>query len=435
MTITSMNIHFHGTNTSPACHSDGVVHAIVNSGKTFKYVLDFPKDEPPGLYWYHPHVHGISAHALQGGASGAILVEGIEKLQPAVLGLKERLLVLRDQNLIDTSGSPPSWDISLNYVPIIYPSYVPATLHMQHGVKELWRVVNAAADTIMELVLKYDGVPQPMVLVGLDGVPIGSQDGTRRGKLLVEKSIRLPPASRAEFIVAAPGYHVKVASLVTNHIAAGPFADIAPLRPLARIVADDKPDALRVIPAVAGPAGPQRFEGLAAAVVTAKRTLYFSERQSTFSKGPPGSEGPPGPDGAELPGWGESGLRFFITVLGQTPTPFNPLAPPAIVTDQGAVEDWTIENHSGENHEFHMHQIHFLILARNGVPVPPSEQQFRDMVEVPYWDGKGPLPSVTVRMDFRGATVGDFVYHCHILDHEDAGMMAIIRVRPPKPAL
>jgi hypothetical protein len=53
---------------------------------------------------------------------------------------------------------------------------------------------------------------------------------------------------------------------------------------------------------------------------------------------------------------------------------------------------------------------------------------------VPYWDGKGDPTSITVKMDFRGPTVGDFVYHCHILDHEDNGMMAIIRVLPRNPS-
>jgi hypothetical protein len=53
-----------------------------------------------------------------------------------------------------------------------------------------------------------------------------------------------------------------------------------------------------------------------------------------------------------------------------------------------------------------------------------------DTIQVPFWDGKGPYPSVKVRMDFRGPDTGDFVYHCHILNHEDNGMMAIIRVNP-----
>lgn len=58
-----------------------------------------------------------------------------------------------------------------------------------------------------------------------------------------------------------------------------------------------------------------------------------------------------------------------------------------------------------------------------------------DTIQVPYWTGSGPYPSVTVRMDFRGPDVGDFVYHCHILGHEDGGMMAIIRVLPKQNAL
>jgi Multicopper oxidase len=124
--------------------------------------------------------------------------------------------------------------------------------------------------------------------------------------------------------------------------------------------------------------------------------------------------------------------HFFITVDGATPEVFNPDNPPAITTTQGSVEDWTIQNRSPEVHEFHIHQIHFLLLAVNGVPVPRAQQQLHDMVQVPYWSGSGPYPSVTVRMDFRGPDIGDFVYHCHILAHEDGGMMAIIRVLPRK---
>jgi len=123
-----------------------------------------------------------------------------------------------------------------------------------------------------------------------------------------------------------------------------------------------------------------------------------------------------------------SPTNFFITVDGQTPTLFSPDNPPAIVTTQGSVEDWTIENRALENHEFHIHQIHFLLLEQNGVPV--HNGQFLDMIQVPYWSGSGPYPSVKVRMDFRGPLIGDFVYHCHILGHEDSGMMAIIRVKP-----
>ena len=142
---------------------------------------------------------------------------------------------------------------------------------------------------------------------------------------------------------------------------------------------------------------------------TTRRKLYFSEVLSD----------PSNPN---------SPTNFYITVDGQTPVLFDPSNPPAIVTRQGAVEDWTIENRSLENHEFHIHQIHFLVLEENGRSV--DKGQYLDTVQVPYWSGTGPYPSVKLRLDFRGPVVGDFVYHCHILGHEDSGMMAIIRVLP-----
>ena len=106
MTLTSVNVHFHGVNTSPKCHSDETIHTLINSGETFKYVVKIPKDEPPGLYWYHPHVHGISSMAVEGGACGAIEVEGIENIQPAVVGLPQRYLILRDMPLIVPPWAP-----------------------------------------------------------------------------------------------------------------------------------------------------------------------------------------------------------------------------------------------------------------------------------------------------------------------------------------
>jgi FtsP/CotA-like multicopper oxidase with cupredoxin domain len=73
---------------------------------------------------------------------------------------------------------------------------------------------------------------------------------------------------------------------------------------------------------------------------------------------------------------------------------FKPLNPPAIITHQGAVEDWTIENQAGENHEFHMHQIHFLVLEQNNqAPIALDQGQFLDMIQVPFWSGTGPFPS------------------------------------------
>jgi FtsP/CotA-like multicopper oxidase with cupredoxin domain len=426
MTLTSVNVHFHGTNTVPQCHSDEVIHTLINSGETFDYVIHIPADEPPGMYWYHPHVHGISSIAVTGGASGAIVVEGIENIQPAVVGLPQRVLMLRDMPLIadrpvainGQEQQAPFWDLSLNYVPVVFPVYRPSIIKMHAGEKEFWRVVNASANSIFDIQLKYDGVQQPLQIVGFDGVPTGSQDGKHQGTIVTQNDILIPPAGRVEFITTAPATSVQQAQLSTIGIDSGPLGDSLPGRPIANIELTQDPLNLRVGYAT-GPANPQRFAGLDKVKATVTRHLYFSE---TFQHAQHG--------GGHARG--AAGVNFFITVKGQQPVKFDPNNPPAITTTQGAVEDWIIQNHAPEVHEFHMHQIHFLLLAVNGVPVAPEQRQFYDTYQVPYWDQIGHYPSIKVRMDFRGPVVGDFVYHCHILQHEDAGMMAIIRVLPKK---
>ena len=411
----SVNVHFHGTNTSPTCHQDEVIRTLINPGETFQYTLQIPADEPPGLYWYHPHVHGISEAAVLGGASGAIVVQGIQNVSPIVGGLRQQVLIIRDNLPISSDPAAPQKDVSLNYVPVYYPEYTPAIIAMDPGSIQLWRVLNASADTIMDLQVLFDGVPQTITIVSLDGVPTGSQDGTQQGTAYRASHVYIPTAGRAEFIVNAPAATVQSAILATLPIDTGPNGDYDPARPLGAIQLNS-PTTLPataaardadVIPFVSKTPPKARFSNLAAVTPTATRSLYFSEVQLD----------PLDPD---------SFIVFYITVAGQPPTSFDPNNPPAIVTTQGAVEDWTIENHSLENHEFHMHQIHFLVMAQNGVPV--ENPQFVDTVNVPYWPGSGPYPSVTVRMDFRGAVVGDFVYHCHILAHEDGGMMATIQV-------
>ena len=412
MSPTSVNMHFHGTNTPPVCHQDEVIRTLINAGETFEYDLKIPGDEPPGLYWYHPHVHGIAEAAVQGGASGAIIVEGIQNVNPAVAGLTEQLLIVRDNNV---PGSPtgenvPSWDLSVNYIPVAYPLYTPAVITMKPGERQFWRVLNASADTILDLQLQYDGVAQSLAIVALDGVPTGSQDGTTQGQSIAANHVSIPPAGRAEFIVTGPAATVAVATLKTLAIDTGPTGDSDPVRPLLKIQVNTSgtPQG-RVIPAVSAPPPPARFENLANVTPTAKRKIYFSE---VFLN----------PDDFD------DGAIFFVTVDGQAPAAFDPNNPPAIVTTQGSVEDWTIENRAQEIHAFHIHQIHFLVMAQNGVAL--ANPQFLDTVSVPYWTGTGPYPSITVRMDFRGPVVGDFVYHCHLLGHEDGGMMATIRVNP-----
>ncbi|MGH9830569.1 MAG: multicopper oxidase domain-containing protein, partial [Blastocatellia bacterium] len=285
---------------------------------------------------------------------------------------------------------------------------------MKPGEKQLWRVANATADSILDMAVQFNGVNQPLGEVALDGVPTGSQDGTQRGKTVTKTDILIPTAGRAEFIVTAPTDPTVNAQLVTLAINTGPAGDSDPFRPLGQIqISRHAQEPPLTVQDSKVKIGKQRWEPASTCTPTVQRTLYFSEVISD----------PTNP---------LSPTNFFITVDGATPVVFEPTNPPAITTTQGSCEEWTIQNRATENHEFHMHQIHFLLEQKNGVNVPSDDAQFLDMVQLPFWDGvSSTFPSVKVKMSFEGMDIGDFVYHCHILGHEDNGMMAIIRVLPP----
>jgi len=428
MNSSSTNIHYHGTNTSPTCHSDEVIKTLINSGETFQYNVAFPSNEPPGLYWYHPHVHGIAEHAVQGGAAGAIVVDGISNVQPAVSGLDQRILIVRDLNVPGNpspGGNVPAWDVTLNYVPITSPtdpnsnSFVPAILHMEPGQKEFWRVSNSCSDTILDLQYVFDGVPQPMQVVAVDGVAVNSQDGTQPGHTIPVKHFLMPPAGRVEVIVSPPPASVHLAQLLTLGINTGPDGDNDPQRPLATIKLASSNSSSAALSATsdqqaemftAQSTSQQRFAGLGSAPIAVQRTVFFDEIQPT---------------------------QFFMVVEGKPEHLFDPNAPPDIVATQGTVEEWTVQNRTRENHEFHFHQLHFLVESQNNFELSGSRQapaitgQYLDMIQVPFWDQNPnhPYPSVKLRIDFRGPDIGDFVFHCHILGHEDLGMMNIIRVQ------
>ena len=102
MSAVSTNLHFHGLTIPPVCHQDDVMKTSVQPGEgVFDYRFRIPQNQPPGLYWYHPHIHGFGKDQLLGGASGALIVEGIERVKTAAAGLPERVFIIRDQNLIN----------------------------------------------------------------------------------------------------------------------------------------------------------------------------------------------------------------------------------------------------------------------------------------------------------------------------------------------
>jgi FtsP/CotA-like multicopper oxidase with cupredoxin domain len=98
VTQNSTNLHFHGLNIPPVCHQDDVINTLIPAtDPPFQYSIQIPSNEPPGLYWYHPHPHGFTTNQVNGGASGALIVSGIENVKPQVAGLTEQVLIIRQQ--------------------------------------------------------------------------------------------------------------------------------------------------------------------------------------------------------------------------------------------------------------------------------------------------------------------------------------------------
>jgi FtsP/CotA-like multicopper oxidase with cupredoxin domain len=437
MTPTSTNLHFHGMTMAPTCHQDEVLKTSIQpEDPPFEYRFRIPQNEPPGLYWYHPHIHGFSSKQVTGGASGALIVEGIERAIPEAAGLAERVFVIRDPTLLNPDAPPsasepvvpkpmldpdgevannntgfgkPARDLSINFVPAPYPDYLPAKITMKPKERQLWRVLNAGAITYLHLTLLYDKVPQDLGVVAIDGVPVNWGDAAAAHVKKVDHLV-LPPGSRAEFIIEGPPSGTQ-GLLITRSVNTGQDGENDPNRALATVEASPAaPEPHSRLPEHSVPLQSAALPWIGSVAPVRTRKLFFSERRSD----------PANPMSPTL---------FFITVDGETPAVFDPGASqPNIVVKQGDVEDWIIENRSLELHDFHIHQLHFQLREWYGYEV--DEPFLRDTVSVPFFDNHlAAYPSVRVRMDFRDPNiVGTFAYHCHLLEHEDGGMMGTIRV-------
>lgn len=430
--LNATSLHYHGLNVSPQCGQDNSVQTVVAPGKTFSYNIPIPKDDPPGLYWYHPHIHMQAESQVLSGLTGALVVEGIGKFNKQADKLPERIFVLRDLAPLNDFSTepapfePPAKDVSINGVPIRYQGQgkydPPAVIQMRPNEEQFWRVANTSADNILDLQVTYDGAVQQLRLVGMDGVPVNADVAKPEGQTLSVNHVLLVPGGRAEFIITGPGSAIRDAKFLTLKYDTN--ADIDPQRTIARIEAVGKPakEAKTTkqevdLTQITG----DRFYGLNQVTPNKARTLFFS--QADFPDPTPTDPG-------------AIRTEFYMTEEGKTPQVYMMGKPPAITVKEGTTEDWTVENRAPEAHVFHIHQIHFLVLD--------SSQQasdvgmVRDTITIPAWDGKGPYPKVKLRMDFRGEGTGKkttsiaglFFYHCHILEHEDKGMMQEIQITP-----
>jgi FtsP/CotA-like multicopper oxidase with cupredoxin domain len=361
------NLHTHGLSVSPRGSADNVfVH--VAPGKTHDYEIRIPANHSPGLYWYHPHPHRFSDVQVRNGMSGAIIIDGQLDPFPTLRHLRERLLLLKD--LQTKNGRFEVLGIGKNTTRTVNGIVTP-TIVMRPGETELWRIGNLGADLYYELSL------------GGHRFQLVARDGHRRAHLTPMDTLRLSPGARAEVLVTAgaPGVYL----LRTGDIDTGPAGNRYDGTVMAILRVEGSPATPVALPSALLPVEDLRGK------VTNRRTIVFSESKD--------------------------GDTFFID--GKT---FDMNRTDTHVR-LGAVEEWTIRNVADELHTFHIHQTPFQLVEIDGVPQPYDDH--RDIVDVPIGG------EVKVIIPFTDPTIiGRFVYHCHILSHEDRGMMAAIEVTP-----
>jgi suppressor of ftsI len=385
------NLHFHGLTVSPDAPQDDVLTMLAMPGKKLRYTVQIPKDHPPGLYWYHTHPHGESYRQVLDGMSGAIVIEGIESYFPALIGLPERVLVLRGRSVgkdaqsaelkqrVDLSSDvcgaehePPEEIMTVNGV-------VRPQIEIAPGERQFWRVVNASADRYVDLQLEG----QTFEIVAMDGMPIARNDPDHRTR--TADHVSLPPAGRLEAIVTGPSAGA-ARRLISHCVNTGPDGDPNPAMVLADIVSRSAADSpAKIASSLLKP----EFKSLdvAAEEKTAPQfTVIFTEDKNGFYI---------------------NGEKFVSD------------AAPMVRAKVGSYQHWKIVNATGELHPMHIHQVHFLPYAENDKPI--ADPVWLDTVNVPYGG------TVDVIMDFTDPVIkGMSVFHCHLLNHEDKGMMAKI---------
>jgi len=385
------NLHFHGLTVSPDAPQDDVLNMMAKPGQSLRYTVQIPENHPPGLYWYHTHPHGESHRQVLDGMSGALVIEGIESYFPPLAGLPERVLVVRGRSIgkdlqsadlrhrvelsSDVCGAehePPEEVFTVN-------GSVRPQIEIAPGERQFWRLVNASADRYLDLQLEA----QTFEIVAMDGMPIALHDPNHPTR--IADHVLLPPAGRLETIVTGPPAGTP-RRLVSRCVDTGPEGDPNP----AMVLAD-------IVPRPAPGSTPKVLESLRK---PDRKTLDLDAEE----KAPP----------RFIVTFTEDKKGFYIN--GEK---FAPDAAPMVREKVGTYQHWRIVNATRELHPMHIHQVHFLAYAENDHPI--AEQMWLDTVNVPYGG------SVDVIMDFTDPVIrGMSVFHCHLLNHEDKGMMAKI---------
>jgi FtsP/CotA-like multicopper oxidase with cupredoxin domain len=387
------------------------VFVHVEPGQTRRYHVTLPPNHPPGLFWYHAHSHGDSAGQVYGGLAGLIVVEGLpDRLPPELRGITQRQIALKDVYTPPSTPDalPQESDIGgMNLSPATVNRTGPRTINghyrpriaIRPGETQLWRIANLG--TNMFLKFAVHGVTFHVI----------AEDGNPVWKVWTAPHLVLPPGKRFEALVQGPPSGTQ--PLQTLRIRQGDvpapntLLDVPPQK-VGQLVSSGAPERRAKLPSQLLPPGSSPSDPLDEATIAARRRFVFDI---------PFIEGRACKTSTNCPGnpKGSAGSRVLFTINGKTFDPNRNDVTPRL----GTVEEWTLVNKSTSVHPFHIHQDDFQVMSVNGKPY--DARSLQDIVTIPI-DGR-----VVVRIPFRDYA-GRFVFHCHILDHQDGGMMATVNV-------
>lgn len=368
-------IHWHGLHIP--VDMDGSPLRPVAPGATYDYAFTI-QPGTAGTYWYHPHPDARTGEQVAKGLFGAFIVR--PKHDPIPASIPEKLLILSDNRFLrdgavdlPTEESPQEEMDEENGregdVLFVNGAVMP-TLTLRSGEVQRWRVINASASRVYRLAIPG----QTMVHVGSDG-------GLFEHPVEV-KDIVVANSERVELLVrgtGAPGSRTVLQSLpYDRYVPQTRPADWDVPRTLLTLRFASAPP----VAPVAIPATLRRVPRLDPATATATHVIVLSQ------------------------GLIDGRMMDMMRV--------------DVHARLGATEIWQLENVVGMDHPFHLHGFQFQVLDRDGVAEPfPS---WKDVVDVPKHQ--------TVRIIVHYTDYpGKWMYHCHILDHEDHGMMGILEVR------
>jgi FtsP/CotA-like multicopper oxidase with cupredoxin domain len=362
------NLHVHGLHVSPRSPSDDIFLSI-RPGQTYHYAYQLPANLKPGTYWYHSHADMLSASQVAGGESGVIIVDGLRRhLLPDLRGITEHVIALKD---FQAQGD----EVKTKKLSIGAPTHrtvngqLNPVIHIRPGETQLWRLANIGANIYYKLHLPG----ARFHVIAQDGYPVGR----------VYSADTLVIAAAARFDVLVRGGPPGTTQLETLAYNTGKSGNQFPRATLATVVSSGAP-----VPPARLPVSFAPNEDLSHAAIAARHQVVFTENTA--------------------------GTVFYINGRIYDPHRVD------IRSRLNTVEEWTVVNDSDEDHSFHLHTNQFQLMSTNGRPEPPL-QRWHETVNVP---ARGRIVIRVRFTDFTGRTV----FHCHILNHEDAGMMGVLDI-------